>query len=47
MNWENGLNLPPAEPVNYTVPWKSIDNWIGIILLVLIDVGLLALSQLG
>lgn len=47
MNWENGLNESPTEPLEYSVPWKPIDNWIGIVLLVLIDVGLLALSQLG
>jgi membrane protease YdiL (CAAX protease family) len=29
------------EPVSYSVPWKPIDNWIGVALLVLIDAGLL------
>lgn len=47
MNWENQPYIPPPESVNYSVPWKSSDNWIGIVLLVLIDVGLLALSRLG
>lgn len=47
MNWENGQSLPSTPPVNYSVPWKSIDNWIGILLLILIDVGLLVLSRLG
>jgi hypothetical protein len=33
--------------VSYAVPWKSIDNWLGVILLVLVDGGLLAVSRLG
>ncbi len=35
------------EPVSYSVPWKPIDNWIGVLLLVLIDGGLFAISRLG
>lgn len=47
MNYETqGQNLP-AEPVRYTVPWKPIDNWIGVILLALIDLGLLFISLQG
>lgn len=44
---ENQEQNPPAGPANYSVPWKPSDNWIGVLLLVLIDVGLLVLSQLG
>jgi hypothetical protein len=47
MNWEMQPEGPPAPPVNYAVPWKPIDNWIGVLLLVLVNVGLLALSELG
>ena len=47
MNLDNRAQVPPAEPVNYVVPWRSSDNWIGVVLLVLIDVGLLLLSRLG
>lgn len=44
---ENQAQVPPVEPVNDSVPWKPIDNWIGVVLLVLIDVGLLVISRLG
>ena len=47
MKLENQPYVPTTQPVHYSVPWKSIDNWIGILLLILIDVGLLALSRLG
>ena len=47
MNLENQTYVPTTQPVHYSVPWKSIDKWIGILLLILIDVGLLALSRLG
>ena len=47
MKLENQPYVPTTQPVNYSVPWKSIDKWIGILLLILIDLGLLALSQLG
>jgi uncharacterized protein len=38
---------PASEPVRYTVPWKPIDNWIGVLLLVLLDGGLFLISMLG
>ena len=47
MNLENQASPAPVEPVRYSVPWKPIDNWIGVILLALIDGGLLAISLLG
>ena len=47
MNFETqGRNLP-AEPARYTVPWKPIDNWTGVILLGLLDAGLLVISLQG
>jgi membrane protease YdiL (CAAX protease family) len=36
---------PAPEPVKYSVPWKLIDNWIGVLLLVLIDGTLFWISQ--
>lgn len=39
--------VPLPEPVRYAVPWKFIDNWIGVLLLVLIDGGLFLLAQRG
>ena len=47
MNFENQRNDVTAEPVRYSVPWKPIDNWIGVILLALIDVVLLIISLQG
>jgi len=38
---------PASEPVHYSVQWKPIDNWIGVLLLVLIDGGLFLVSMLG
>jgi CAAX protease family protein len=35
------------EPVKYFVPWKLIDNWIGVLLLILIDGTLFWFSQRG
>lgn len=46
MNLENQPIQVP-EPAGYSVPWKPIDNWIGVILLALIDAGLLFLSLQG
>jgi len=50
MNSERSENPQPVlqvEPVSYSVPWLPIDNWIGVLLLVLIDGGLLVISLLG
>jgi len=46
---ENEQNVLPMQPAAsaYSVPWKPIDNWIGVILLALIDGGLLVISLLG
>ena len=38
---------PINEPVRYSVPWKPIDNWLGVLLLVLIDGALFWISQQG
>jgi membrane protease YdiL (CAAX protease family) len=35
------------EPVSYSVPWKPIDNWIGVLILGLMDVGLLLIALQG
>jgi uncharacterized protein len=35
------------EPVSYSVPWKPIDNWIGVLILGLMDVGLLVIALQG
>jgi len=43
----NGPNDEANEMVNYSVPWKPIDNWIGILLLVMIDGGLLFFASRG
>jgi membrane protease YdiL (CAAX protease family) len=40
MNFETGTEQPvtaPASPA-YSVPWRSIDNWVGVALLAVIDV---------
>lgn len=47
MNLEYRENQPVPEPVRYSVPWKPIDNWIGVILLAIIDLGILIISLMG
>ena len=47
MNSDTQASAPLPEPVQYSVPWKPIDNWIGVLLLVLIDGGLFLISMLG
>lgn len=47
MNFENQGDSTPVAPVPYSVPWKPIDNWIGVLLLVIIDAGLLYVSLQG
>lgn len=44
---ENQQSITPAGPLNDSVPWKPIDNWIGVILLAVIDLGLLLLALQG
>ncbi len=43
------MQMPVAtpEPVSYSVPWKPIDNWIGVLILGLMDVGLLVIALQG
>lgn len=36
-----------SEPVTYAVPWKPIDNWLGVIMLAVIDVALLLFASLS
>src|SRR5687767_1233647 len=38
MNFENQQVAPTPALPNYPVPWKFIDNWIGVALLAIIDV---------
>lgn len=38
---------PMPEPVRYFVPWKPIDNWIGVLILALIDGSLFWISRQG
>jgi membrane protease YdiL (CAAX protease family) len=47
MNSEMQPNVTTPEPQNYSVPWKPIDNWIGIFLLALIDIALLFAAVQG
>ena len=44
MNRESAQAEPAAEIVSYSVPWKLIDNWIGVALLGIIDVVLFMLT---
>ena len=39
--------VPASEPVRYTVPWKPIDNWISLLLLVVIYGGLFWVAIYG
>lgn len=47
MNPEIQLPVPEPQPKEYTVPWKTNDNWVGVLILVLITIGLLAIIPLG
>jgi membrane protease YdiL (CAAX protease family) len=47
MNFENQQNMVPTEPLIYSVPWQPIDNWIGVILLAVVDLSLLLISLAG
>ena len=47
MNFENQRREGTAEHLRHSVPWRPIDNWIGVILLALIDLGLLIISLQG
>ena len=44
---DNQQNVSHVEPASYSVPWKPIDNWIGVILLALIQGGLFLVTLLG
>ena len=41
------MPVSAPEPVSYSVPWKPIDNWIGVLILGLMDVGLLLIALQG
>ena len=44
MNSETPEPVPAPELLSYSVPWKFIDNWIGVILLVLIDLAIFLIT---
>jgi membrane protease YdiL (CAAX protease family) len=44
MNLEIQQPIPPPERPAYSVPWKFIDNWIGVVLLAIIDVIIFVIS---
>ncbi len=44
---ENQRTVLQVEPVKYSVPWKPIDTWIGVVMLAGIEVGLLLLTLFG
>jgi membrane protease YdiL (CAAX protease family) len=41
------LNGPEKEAQTYSVPWKPVDNWIGIFLLILVLAGVFAAAVMG
>jgi membrane protease YdiL (CAAX protease family) len=43
MNLENPPPVPAPEAPQYSVPWKFMDNWIGVLLLAIIDVAIFVL----
>jgi len=47
MESQEQLNGPEIEARDYFVPWKAIDNWIAILLLILIDIALVYFSSQG
>ena len=47
MNPEIQEPVPEPQSTQYTVPWKPVDNWIGVALIVLIDAALLVTVWLG
>lgn len=47
MNSEIQGPVPEPQPMKYTVPWKPMDNWVGVALLVLINVVILLTIWLG
>ena len=44
MNSESLQPVQTSEPRSYSVPWSVADTWIGVLLLVLLNVGLLVIS---
>ncbi len=36
--------VPPPEQPAYTVPWKFVDNWIGVVLLAIIDLAIFVIT---
>jgi membrane protease YdiL (CAAX protease family) len=44
MNSEIQPSVPAADLISYSVPWKFIDNWIGVVLLAIIDITIFIIS---
>lgn len=44
---ETAQPVPPPGPERYSVPWKFIDNWIGVILLAIIDAVIFVITLRG
>ena len=47
MNLENQSQTPTPEAPDYSVPWRPMDNWLGVLLLALIDLILLVITLRG
>lgn len=47
MSLETQAPLPAAESPRYSVPWKLMDNWIGVVLLILIDLIIFLITLRG
>jgi membrane protease YdiL (CAAX protease family) len=47
MNLESSQPVPTSEMPDYSVPWRFIDNWIGVVLLALIDGAIFIITLRG
>jgi len=47
MESQGPLKSPENDAPNYSIPWKPMDNWIAVLLLILIDVALLVAASQG
>ena len=47
MNVETQESFPASETPSYSVPWKLMDNWIGVALLILIDLIIFIITLRG
>ena len=44
MNVESQQPVSAPEPPNYSVPWKFMDNWIGVLLLIIVDLSIFIIT---